>query len=80
LQQLQLLQDPEKIVVWRATIPLHQVSPGHKRFPAVPPQPDRRVYLLRLLSGADIRPLRTALKLLKRRFGLVCLSIKEANQ
>ena len=59
-----------------------RTTPGAGQAQAPPrrsPQRDRRVYLLRLQGGADIRPLRTALKILKRRFGLRVLSIEEAR-
>jgi hypothetical protein len=37
----------------------------------------QHIYLLRLQSGADIRPLRGLLKFLLRRFGMRCLSVSE---
>ena len=42
------------------------------------PQPPRPVYLLRLQSpyGADARRLRWCLKMMLRKLGLKCLSIK----
>jgi hypothetical protein len=53
---------------------------GASRLQARSHRSPQRVYLLRLQSGADIQPLRAALKVLKRRFGLICRSIVEEER